>query len=388
MPTRNGYLVLLGGLLLGGFAWLIGGIEFYAPAIAAVISVTIALIVRYIFPSRLETTKAVSPNYVPVGGTVLVEIDVYNPKRLRSPLLRVHDVVEGSGFTTNIAPLVAKTGLARTSYQVSFDNRGVYELGPLCIYDLDPLGLTQRKHKIRGTVPLVVHPHIEPLPPLTARSISDPTLGQPDKASLGIQDEEFNGLRLYATGDDLRRVHWLSSARQDELQVRQVVPPKHALLNLIIDTRPPGHLVESLDVTTSIAASIATAVLAARDGVVIQTTDGRSSKPMHGSGQLLAAYHFLACLSNGASEISPTLLTGITIVISAHPELTKDAASRLALANRLSTHLLITVDANNWGSTSQYHLSPNWIHLHGPNQLTKALTARSQHADYSVPQQV
>ncbi len=387
MPTRNGYLVLLAGLLLGGFAWLIGGIEFYAPAIAAGISVTVALLMRYMFPSRLQITKLVSPKYVPVGGTVLVEIDVYNDKPRRTPLLRLHDAVEGTtGFTVNIAPLAAKTGFASTSYQLSIESRGVYELGPMNIFDVDPLGLTQRKHKVVGTIPLVVHPHIEPVPPLTVRSISEPTLGQPDRESLGLQDEEFNGLRLYTTGDDLRRIHWLSSARQDELQVRQVVPPQHALLNLIIDTRPPCHLVKSLDVTTSIAASIATAVLSTHDGVIIQTTDGRSSAQMYGTAQLFSAYHFLACLANGASEIHPTISSGITIAISANPELTTDAASRGALTQRLNSQLLITVDAKNWGSSSGYQLSPNWIHLNGANQLAKVLAARSQQSDYRVQQ--
>ncbi|MEZ5167894.1 MAG: DUF58 domain-containing protein [Acidimicrobiales bacterium] len=88
-------------------------------------------------------------------------------------------------------------------------------------------------------------------------------------------------------GDDLRRIHWPSSARQGDLQVRQFRPPRHGRLTVVIDTRPPGDTDTVLDVTTSIAASITASVLQAGDAARIESTDGRTTPFfVHGLAQL------------------------------------------------------------------------------------------------------
>ena len=244
------------------------------------------------------------------------------------------------------------------------------------IDDTDPLGLARRSHHIPSTLRLIVHPPIEILPARRVPSGDDPLLGEELQQALGLSDEEFDGLRQYSPGDDLRRVHWPSSARHGDLQVRQFRPPRHGRLSVIIDTRPPGDQTSMLDVTTSIAGSIAAAVLAAGDAIRIETTDGRSTPLMLGRSHLDDMLEFLALLDGGSSRINPEVPvgSGTVVAVSADPRVATDIAARQTLGRRLRARVVVTVDAANWApagstSTAGSHRTGDWIHLTGAGQL-------------------
>ena len=74
-------------------------------------------------------------------------------------------------------------------------------------------------------------------------------------------------------GDDLRRVHWPSSARHDDLMVRQDEEPWHGRLTILLDTRA-GQSPTAFEEMVSAAASIALANIARGDQVRLLTTGG------------------------------------------------------------------------------------------------------------------
>jgi uncharacterized protein (DUF58 family) len=78
-------------------------------------------------------------------------------------------------------------------------------------------------------------------------------------------------------GDDLRRIHWPSTARHDELLVRQQEQPWQGRTTVLLDVRRATHDAESLEVAVSAAASIVTANSARHDLVRLATTDGADS---------------------------------------------------------------------------------------------------------------
>ena len=222
----------------------------------------VAVAVRRLRPSRIAVGRQLTPPQVPAGDAARVDLEIVNRGRRSSPLLRLHDTVTGTrGVALSIAPLPRNGGSTRGAYRLPTTTRGVIQLGPVRIDDIDPLGLARWSHHIPNTLRLIVHPPIEVLPARRVPSGDDPLLGEELRQSLGLSDEEFDGLRPYSPGDDLRRVHWPSSARQDELQVRQFRPPRHGRLTVLIDTRPPGDRSQALDITTSIAGSLAISVL-------------------------------------------------------------------------------------------------------------------------------
>ena len=181
-------------------------------------------------------------------------------------------------------------------------------------------------------------------------------------------------------------IHWASSARQGELQVRQFRPPRHGRLTVAIDTRPPSDTSEALDVTTSIAASIAASVLAAGDATRVETTDGRSTPLVHGNAQLDQILEFLALLAGGSPTIHPAVPTdaGTVVVVTTDPAIARDRAARQSLLQRLRARIVITCDADHWGSTEGGHSTGDWIHLTGPGQLA-GLWRLERHRTVAVP---
>ena len=59
-------------------------------------------------------------------------------------------------------------------------------------------------------------PRIEDVRPLPRAAGPDPDGSADRTAALGRQGEDFAALRPYVLGDDMRRVHWPSSARTDD----------------------------------------------------------------------------------------------------------------------------------------------------------------------------
>lgn len=373
MPTRAGWGVLAGGVLLVAAGRLVGGLEFVVPGAAAILAVVGAVLVRRVRPSRIAIAKQLTPPRVPAGDPARVDLEVVNRGRVRSPLLRLHDEVTGTrGVHLSIAAL-DPDGSTRGAYRLPTTRRGVLQLGPTTIDDIDPLGLARRSHHLESTVRLIVHPPIEALPVRRVPSGDDPLLGEELRQSLGLSDEEFDGLRPYAPGDDLRRIHWRSSARQDELQVRQFRPPRHGRLTVAIDTRPPGDSADALDITTSVAASIAASVLAAGDATRVETTDGRNTPLVLGNAQLDPILEFLALLEGGSPVVHPAVPSdpGTVVAVTSDPALATDRAARATLAQRLRARIVITCDAERWGAVDGHHSTGEWIHLTGPGQLAE-----------------
>ncbi len=372
MPTRTGWLVLLGGVVFLIAGRLFGTIEFLVVGTVGIAAVAIAVVLRRARPSRLAIARQLTPPRVPAGKAARVDLEVINHAPYRSPLLRLHDSVSGTrGVHLSLAPLAGKGGTCHGAYRLPTTRRGVLELGPIRIDDVDALGLARRTHRVDTRVRLVVHPPIEPVPPIRVPAGDDPLLGQELKQSLGLSDEEFDGLRDYVPGDDLRKIHWPSSARADELQVRQFRPPRHGRLSVVIDTRPPSDDAFALDVTTSIAGSIAAAVLDAGDATRVETTDGRMTPLVTGRTQLDPVLEFLALLEGGSETIHGSVpnTPGTVVAVSADPRVVSDAAARRRLAQRLRAAVVITVDANNWVEGGTPSRAAEWIHLTGPGQL-------------------
>ncbi|MEM9465842.1 MAG: DUF58 domain-containing protein [Actinomycetota bacterium] len=373
MPTRAGWGVLVGGVAFLAAGRLFGAIEFLVVGVAAIAAAAIAVLLRQVRPSRVAVARTLTPPQVPAGEPARVDLEIVNRARGRSPVLRLHDAVTGTrGVNLAIAPIAGDGGSVHGAYRLPTSRRGVLDLGPIEITDTDGLGLARRRHRLDTRVRLVVHPPIEALPAVRVPAGDDPLLGEELRQSLGLSDEEFDGLREYVPGDDLRKIHWPSSARHDELQVRQFRPPRHGRLSVVIDTRPPGDTVASLDRTTSIAGSIASSVLHAGDATRIETTDGRSTPLVSGTSQLDSLLEFLALLEGGDENIHPSVPvgSGTVVAVSADPRLVTDAAARRRFAVRLRAAIVVTVDVEGWSpDAGEAMTTGEWIHLTGPDQL-------------------
>ncbi len=383
MPTRAGWGVLIGGVTFIVAGRLFGAVEFLVSGTVAVAAVAMAVVLRRQRPSAIAIARQLSPPRVPAGEPARVDLEIINRAPYRTPVLRLHDSVSGTrGVHLSLAPLDADGGQVHGAYRLPTTRRGVLELGPIQIDDVDALGLARRSHRVDTRVRLIVHPPIEPLPPIRVPAGDDPLVGEELTQSLGLSEEEFDGLRDYIPGDELRKIHWPSSARHGDLQVRQFRPPRHGRLSVVIDTRPPSDSSLAIDHTASVAGSIAAAVLAGGDATRIETTDGRSTPLLTGSSQLDSILEFLALLEDGSELINPSVPSsgGTVVAVSADPALRNDATARRLFARRLRAVIVVTVDSEDWGASSTHGTrTADWIHLTGPGQLTRLWQLSRRH---------
>ncbi len=94
---------------------------------------------------------------------------------------------------------------------------------------------------------------------------------------VGRLGDEFYGLREYRIGDDLRRVHWASTARTDQLMIRQPENLLQGRLTIAVDLRSTVHDAATLEAALSAAASLVMAGIRSRIHVRAATTSGIDS---------------------------------------------------------------------------------------------------------------
>ncbi len=176
---------------------------------------------------------------------------------------------------------------ATFTYRLPTRKRGIYDVGPLLLKRQDPFGLLSASREVSDTATLWVHPRHHALLPLPAsldRSLDGPTSDSTPRGSI-----TFHSLREYVLGDDLRHIHWRSSARLGTLMVRQHVDTTLPDVAVVIDTRPEAHSADSFEAAVEAAASVIFALLSQRFPVKVTTTASTLLDP-HGSHDPLTGF--------------------------------------------------------------------------------------------------
>jgi uncharacterized protein (DUF58 family) len=144
-------------------------------------------------------------------------------------------------------------------YTVRSQVRGRFRIGPLAVRLTDPFGLVELTRAFTASEPLVVTPQVVPLPDVRLGGEWSGA-GQSVSRSVATAGEEDAATREYRLGDDLRRIHWRSTARRGELMVRREEQPWQSRGVVFLDTRASAHFgdgpLSSLEWAVSAAASV------------------------------------------------------------------------------------------------------------------------------------
>ncbi|MFF5443610.1 DUF58 domain-containing protein [Streptomyces sp. NPDC012888] len=187
---------------------------------------------------RVSGSRRLTPMRVPAGAEARVQLRMDNVSRLPTGLLMLQDRVP---YVLGPRPRfvldrVEPGGRREVSYRVRSDLRGRYPLGPLQLRLTDPFGLVELTRSFSTYDTLTVIPHTEPLPPVKLTGESN-GYGEGNQRSLALAGDDDVIPRGYRYGDDLRRVHWRSTARYGELMVRREEQPQRARATVLLDTR-------------------------------------------------------------------------------------------------------------------------------------------------------
>jgi uncharacterized protein (DUF58 family) len=191
---------------------------------------------------RLSCTRAVEPARVPVGIPARVTLRLANLSRLPTGTLLLEDRLP---FALGSRPrlVLERLGGQRAStvaYTVRAEVRGKYEVGPLVVRMTDPFGLCEITRSFTSVTHLTVVPQVVGLPNVR---LTGEFAGRGDSRarSVAVHGDDDIATREYRHGDDLRRVHWRSTARKGELMVRREEQPWESQATVLLDTRRAGH---------------------------------------------------------------------------------------------------------------------------------------------------
>jgi uncharacterized protein (DUF58 family) len=211
---------------------------------------------------KLACTRSLQPHRTPVGASARVVLRLQNLSALPTGTMLLEDRLP---YALGSRPRLVLERLARrqassVAYSVRADVRGKYEVGPLVVRLTDPFGLCELSRAFPTVDKLTVTPTVVPLPAIRLTADYSGT-GDSRARSVAVHGEDDAATREYRHGDDLRRVHWRSTARVGELMVRREEQPWESRATLVLDVRKHAHRGEgptaSFEWAVSAVASIA-----------------------------------------------------------------------------------------------------------------------------------
>lgn len=278
MLTRAGWALAAGSVAAAAVGRLLGVPELFVAAAVAWGLLLAALVRARPGAPPVDVRRVIHPPLVSIGGQARVDLLVTNRRSRRSPVLVLRDPVGGhAGASVAVAPL-AGDAVESARYRVPAERRGVLPVGPLEAELTDVFGLARRRWTLAAVDTVTVLPRLETL---TGRvrggGLDDPMAGVTRPILGGRGEDDFSGLRPYVVGDDLRRIHWATSAHTDELVVRQDDPPWQGHLTVLLDGRDFRIDADAFEVAVSAAASLLHAAADRGDRARLVISDGTDS---------------------------------------------------------------------------------------------------------------
>jgi uncharacterized protein (DUF58 family) len=294
MLTRTGWLTAILAIIAGVAGRLFAIVELFV--IAAVLGSLVLITLAWVRMTavRLRVSRVVTPARVHAGESTRIEVSAKNTGAGRTPVLHLSDPVAGTrGARLHLAPLRGND-TAQAAYRLPTDKRGVVNVGPLQLEIADPFGLARRRAIAAPVQSVTIYPRVDTIRVPSLGGDEDPHGAAIRTNKLGQTSEEFFALRQYVLGDDLRRVHWKSTARSQELMVRQDENPWQDRTTIALDVRPGSYDEAAFERAVSAAASVASAAFRQRHVVRVISSDGFDSGIGAGLSQAEAILAYLA----------------------------------------------------------------------------------------------
>jgi uncharacterized protein (DUF58 family) len=278
--TRRGW-ALLGaavGLVVG--SRLLGALELSMLGLAALALLAVAWVWARTRRIDLDVVRQVRPARLHVGNVGRVDVAIRNRGGNAVPMLTVSDQVD-QRVARFLLPSLPPEETARAAYRLPATRRGRLQIGPVALGLTDPFGFARRRFAGAGIDEVVVCPRVHEIE-APARAASR-QLGAIESSARArtTEGEEFLHLREYEVGDDLRRVHWRSTAHTGELMIRQHEAPWQPRATVVVDLRADAHDARSFEVALETTASVATRLLRMRRRVEVSSSGGA---PLLGPG--------------------------------------------------------------------------------------------------------
>lgn len=265
-----GSATTVAGIVLGIPEAAIAGMLMAAVCVATAIGTLMLAVYESLTPPVIALRRVIGtppPAVFFVGDDVPVDV-ILRPRRRTSAAELVEIALDELAIrrgarSVRLAVRPLRAGESTTAhYRVTLRQRGTLRFLPAEWRRLDPLGLFWLTRRLDRGGELAVAPAIVDLSPDAIGALQSlrPIGGRSRHAT--ADPFSFRDLRPHVPGEDLRRVHWATSARRNTLMVREpdlVRAKRIKPLAFLVDARMRSHD-NSLELALSIAASVAVAI--------------------------------------------------------------------------------------------------------------------------------
>jgi uncharacterized protein (DUF58 family) len=314
-----GIISTLAGLILGVLDLQRVGVLLLALPIPAWLAVRQAR-------SGLRIGHSVNPARTVVGSRAEVRLVLGNPHTFGTGPLRITETVPG-GRPLRFSVAGVRGHQRRTvAYPLPALRRGRYTVGPTAVTASDPFGLVIADTRSTDTAELVVQPSRVRL-----ASLALPFAWRDGAAALshsvGVGGSDDASVREFRHGDDLRKIHWRSTARSGALMVRQEERPWHGQSLVLLDTRAVAY---PFLTTEDESAPLEWAVSAAASIACHLAERGRRVAVVTGSGRV--GHDDTSSILDVLAEANPVMRADVQPLADALNSLGRDAAVFAILA--------------------------------------------------------
>ena len=309
--------------VLGVGFWVAGAILGWLELGVAAVVLLLILAISALFAigrAKLAVTLEADPQRVVVGQSAMASLDVTNIAK--APLLPLGiELPVGERVANFLTPLLSAGDTHSEIIGIPTSERCVIGIGPLRTQRGDPFGLIRREVIWTDRIELFVHPSTVPLAGLGAGLLRD--LEGQTSNEVSMSDLAFHALREYVPGDDMRYVHWRSSARrsttsgQNQFLVRQFLDTRRSHVVVATDVTESSYAgAEEFETAISCGASIA--VRAIQDEMDLTVVCGHHAATRPVPYQALDTFSRAAWSDRALSDVIqhlPTLAPDMSVVV-------------------------------------------------------------------------
>lgn len=248
----RGALLVAAVVILAG--WLLDWVELVAIGLVLLAAVLIGVLLVLGRP-KFEVGLSLAATRVVVGDRAVGELRVRNVAE-RSAAPSLIDLPVGPVTASFPFPRLAAGEEHEELFTIPTQRRAVLRLGPVRSVKQDPLELLRRRFDWTQAEDIYVHPRTVRLENTSTGYLRD--LEGLATREISNDDVAFHALREYVPGDDLRHVHWRSTARTSKLMIRQFEETRRSQFVIVVCTSPSQYAdVDEFELGISVAASLA-----------------------------------------------------------------------------------------------------------------------------------
>ncbi len=247
-------ILILAVTLVGGFTLLWRFLIF----------VGVALLLYYQW-SRLSIRNLDShiteiPHLCKVGDHFIEKATLTNSSKMPTPLIEISEDTFLPGYRNKLSICLPSDGSYSWQTEVSCRRRGRYDLGMFTVRTTDPLGIFSLERRIGNREEFLVYPATHDLPFFELSPQQE--FGTGSRRWLARESSpNASRVREYISGDNLRHIHWLSTAHTGSLMVKEFDPDRSKTgvnnIWLVLDMHQGSQLGEEEETTEEYSISIA-----------------------------------------------------------------------------------------------------------------------------------